>query len=485
MEQMPPTQHSSPSDLHPITVQSSGCTVSPINQTTRMEDCSQLLQEVESLVGSPPSRPVCHQHQHPATSLCQLEMGSNSNSNRCNDNPMGTTGQDLHLCSLESDSFHPDENTARTNISNNNNTTMAISNMVSNSQTTSSTTPNYTITISSSSSCGTGSKRPRQEPTLETNGLEYKLRHLNLAGANFDTINIILHPDRICTRQQQHTTQQHFIEWFNYLAYGRHVFNWATSTILAYRSAIIDLFNNKQSIINSCLYQLFIQSINEGTLRPSTDIDINLQPIFDHFNNLNNNTMTPTQLTHKVCWLFGVCGMMRPSDIDCIDLDQCHLTNDNPPSLLVMVVAPKEKRSGQQITHSVILKPHTDQHFCPISAYTSYRRRIAHQNCFRPHPALSHITINKFIQIMTLLPPSATSNNRRIKAHALGSSRAVQAGASVDDNIAHGSWSSAAIFNNFYRLSNETHTDFTTLVLGQPMVGDALDTQLVEPQLDE
>ncbi|KAH8549881.1 hypothetical protein BGW37DRAFT_408061, partial [Umbelopsis sp. PMI_123] len=53
----------------------------------------------------------------------------------------------------------------------------------------------------------------------------------------------------------------------------------------------------------------------------------------------------------------------------------------------------------------------------------------------------------------------------KIKARALGSTRAMLAGASVDDVVAHGHWSSQTIFNNFYRLSTESQQNFTELTL--------------------
>ncbi|KAI8136518.1 hypothetical protein BJV82DRAFT_489032, partial [Fennellomyces sp. T-0311] len=54
---------------------------------------------------------------------------------------------------------------------------------------------------------------------------------------------------------------------------------------------------------------------------------------------------------------------------------------------------------------------------------------------------------------------------RRPKARALGSTRAVEAGASINDVLTHGSWISSSVFDTFYRLSRATATDFTHLAL--------------------
>ncbi|KAI9466388.1 hypothetical protein BDB00DRAFT_777894, partial [Zychaea mexicana] len=53
----------------------------------------------------------------------------------------------------------------------------------------------------------------------------------------------------------------------------------------------------------------------------------------------------------------------------------------------------------------------------------------------------------------------------RPKARALGSTAAVQAGASLDDVLIHGSWLSSSVFDTFYRISRETATDFTQMAL--------------------
>ncbi|KAI7855311.1 hypothetical protein BDC45DRAFT_534564 [Circinella umbellata] len=176
--------------------------------------------------------------------------------------------------------------------------------------------------------------------------------------------------------------------------------------------------------------------------------------------------------------------MMGPCDIKRIDLNQEGSFTNAQPSLIIMVVAPEEKRLDQRITRSVTIKPHNDQHLCPVAASTTYNTlsvlplRLQVYWCQR---------VSKHIQeIMKLLPATPTYNHSNIKARALGSLRStVNAGASVENVAAHGSWSSGVIFNNFYCLSTETRTDFTTLVLGQPAAGDSLNIQSVEPQLYE
>ncbi|ORX47434.1 hypothetical protein DM01DRAFT_1292994 [Hesseltinella vesiculosa] len=54
---------------------------------------------------------------------------------------------------------------------------------------------------------------------------------------------------------------------------------------------------------------------------------------------------------------------------------------------------------------------------------------------------------------------------KKPKARALGSTRAAQTGVPVDDILSQGNWSSRGVFNDFYRLSSSSQTDFTTATL--------------------
>ncbi|KAH8555068.1 hypothetical protein BGW37DRAFT_403588, partial [Umbelopsis sp. PMI_123] len=51
------------------------------------------------------------------------------------------------------------------------------------------------------------------------------------------------------------------------------------------------------------------------------------------------------------------------------------------------------------------------------------------------------------------------------RARALGGTRAVMSGTSVDEAVEHGHWSSKVDIHHFYRLSAETRVGFTALTL--------------------
>ncbi|KAH8551299.1 hypothetical protein BGW37DRAFT_426601 [Umbelopsis sp. PMI_123] len=65
---------------------------------------------------------------------------------------------------------------------------------------------------------------------------------------------------------------------------------------------------------------------------------------------------------------------------------------------------------------------------------------------------------------MTLLSDSNPKGS--LRARSLDSTRVLLTGTRTDSIVFHGNWSSQIVFSNYCRVSTETHTDFTSLVLG-------------------
>lgn len=270
----------------------------------------------------------------------------------------------------------------------------------------------------------------------------------------------------------------------NFLAYGHTTLGWSFQTLANYRSSILDMFEDREAILSFWPLKTFFQAVQESTIRADRSRPVDIQPIIQHFHGLGPNySMALLDLTTKLCWLLGVCGFMRPSDIERINLDESVCTTFSD-KVILKVVAPKEKRLGQRIQKEIIIRQHDDPLLCPVAALQSYLSRHAHHPCRFPHPALPHVSIHYLLRdvrdchrpvyaqrisnhiksVMSLLP--TTRQSGRIRARALGSTRALLAGASVDDVVTHGNWSNQNIYNTFYRLSTETHSNFTSLVLG-------------------
>ena len=256
------------------------------------------------------------------------------------------------------------------------------------------------------------------------------------------------------------------------------------------------MFDNRQEIRESFAHKAFFQAMSDQTLRGYRERPVDISPIIEYFEKLGSNDSMPlAELTKKLCWLLGLCGFLRPSDIERIDLAQCDWTSFDD-RILLKVVAPKEKRLGQRITKSVTIQRHQEVHCCPVDAFRTYHRRMAYRPCSFPHPALPHVSLHYLLRdvrdchrpiyaqrisnhinsVMQLLPTAR--GGKRLKARALGATRAVLAGASVDDVVMHGGWASRAIFDSFYRLSTETSTNFSSLSLATT----ASEVQSLEPQ---
>ncbi|KAI9248021.1 hypothetical protein BDA99DRAFT_564985 [Phascolomyces articulosus] len=178
----------------------------------------------------------------------------------------------------------------------------------------------------------------------------------------------------------------------------------------------------------------------------------------------------------------AITGFLRPSNIERIDASRTAISNTH---LRLIIAKPKEKRRGQPIEKSVSIHVHTNHLLCPLRAYVTYQDRFCQEPCPRAYPVSNGPRTQVFCFIRHVHNHSQPVSSERIsnhikymidfiphpegvarpKARALGSTAAIEAGASLDDVLVHGSWFSSSVFDTFYRLSRETVTDFTSLAL--------------------
>ncbi|KAI9014432.1 hypothetical protein CLU79DRAFT_721829 [Phycomyces nitens] len=231
-------------------------------------------------------------------------------------------------------------------------------------------------------------------------------------------IHVILSPDCQRSCQQYSSPQNKYIAWatdhaidpftpnpahiVNFIAFGHSQYGWSPSTCHSYCSAILDLFGNDKFIVTDDIdFQDFFTALNNTTVRSFHHPIYDLQPVFAKFWAWGpNDTMTISQLTHKLCWLLAITGFLRPSDIERIDLDDTEFTSlSSPvPTLVLTVDCPKEKRSGQPIVRSVHICPHHDPVLCPVLVFQSYMHRMVSAPCHLPHPIRSNRSINYLIR---------------------------------------------------------------------------------------
>ncbi|KAI7847263.1 hypothetical protein BDC45DRAFT_452073 [Circinella umbellata] len=426
----------------------------------------------------------------------------------------------LCVSTMEPSPTYNKQNSTRENSSNNNHTTLTQCNMVSNSSATQHTEPNNSASLSNSRSTQPRSTSPSQESSLAYDRMAYKRQRLTALGVDEEAAHILLNPTHNQQRTKQYQPiQRRFITWaqqhqidpftpnpvhvVNFLAYGRVHLKWATSTCAAYRSAILDLYHDTSKFHNNQTYQEFFIALNEQTIRSFDKPNYDISPAIQHIINLgNNNNMRPIDLTRKLCFLLAITGFLRPSDIERIDDNQSTITGNR---LRLIIAVPKEKRRRQHIEKVITIKPHSNKLLCPVQTYTDYKIRFCQGVCRRSYPipngpckyvyrlvrAVHNHDIpigaerisNHIKHIIDLIPrPQGIA---RPKARALGSTAAVEAGASLEDFMVHGSWMSSSVFDTFYHLSRETATDFTSLALPSTSVVSTLDPQSTSVPAEE
>jgi hypothetical protein len=485
-----------PPELHSVPLQSSRCSIQEEDDATGVENCADLLQAAEQEMGSSLDRHVRQSIEPPSPQICVMGTGSGSVCNGCNVVQLEQSGSSLHLPTMEPSAPGDLQASTRTSSGNTDNPLVADSDLVPDAPPDSVPT-----TASNSSQDGPPSsrlprKRPARESSLVADRLEHKIRRLEESGADTSVTDLVMraNPKRYLRYAQ---VQAKFLGWcrdheadpseaasvLNFLAHGREHFNWSIQTLLNYRSSIADMFDDRSTILEFWPLRTFFQAVQDTTIRSHNSTPVDIAPIIRHLHQLGpNHSMSLPDLTAKLCWLLGVCGFMRPSDIERVDLDKSSLHLQD--KVVLTVVAPKEKRLGQRIHKDVTIRQHSDPLLCPVATLRSYLDRHAHRPCQFPHPVLPHVHINYLVRdirdyhrpvyaqrisnhiktIMSLLPNHPPRG--RLRARALGSTRALLAGASTDAVVNHGHWSSQSIFDNFYRLSTESTTNFTALVLG-------------------
>ncbi|ORZ04501.1 hypothetical protein BCR42DRAFT_385119 [Absidia repens] len=379
-------------------------------------------------------------------------------------------------------------------------TELALSTVVANPPANDPLSPSSPTTIST---IDTTSRRRRRSPSpeVEFDRMEHLNKRFRAAQLSHSAINTIQATQHSRTRNYQ-TYQRLFVAWcrqrtidpniphaptiISFLADTREAKNWAVSTTLNAKSAILDLYSiiEQQNIRSDSTYVIYIKALKDSKIPTRRTFDYDLTPVFDHIRSLgSNDTMSRLSLSRKTAWLLAMCGFLRPSDLHRMDLDLSEVNRSG--HLVLHIVAPKDKRKGSRRIKSVTIHPHRDPVFCPVQAFISYRQRLAVDPLRAPHPIAPATTINYFFRNTHQLGSQVTSTTisrymSDIMQHIgrapdapipdprhLGSTLAATAGLSVDDIVAHGGWASQDTFLLFYRQSSETHTDFTNSTLDQ------------------
>lgn len=270
------------------------------------------------------------------------------------------------------------------------------------------------------------------------------------------------------------------VELMNFLAYGYSRNQWSFNTVKVYKTAIFGLFNDTTVFTSYAPFEELMKALARKGVKRIRHAEVNLDPIFTFINGLkSNDRLHLLDLTQKMCWLLAVCGFLRPDDIACIDLKESRLVDTK---LELSILLPKELRQQQRIRKTVVILPHPNVMYCPVAAFQEYYRRVAHALVPVPHykdPEQLYIPLVRNLRNLKQAVTVDRINNHlkhylemiprppgapRLKARAIGATRALMKGVSVEDVMIQGNWSSPAIVDSFYRMSRQTANNFTTAV---------------------
>ncbi|KAG1040521.1 hypothetical protein G6F43_012273 [Rhizopus delemar] len=431
-------------------------------------------------------------------------MGSSSNIHQCIPNSLESMEKSVSMPTLEPSPSLSPTLTSIPDSSNHHNSQLAERNLVSSTiihDSTISTTGSSNHDLSQSSQ----RRSVSEEPTAAATRMEHKRQRLEVNGYDNNALDILLHPEAQPSTNRYDPIQHKFIRWcelhhfdafnpdpaqiINYLAYGHHTLQWKVGTCQNYKSAILDLYDpsTRECIQADYTLQKFFTNLRALTVRSFDKPNFDLAPVLDKLHAWGpNHQLATEQLTQKLCFLLAVTGFLRHADLHRINLTKTSVALGC--SLLKLLTdCPKEKRHDSPIERIVIINPHTDPLLCPVQVFQAYVTRVATTPCVHPHPTRPSRQINYLVRslndhsthvsvqtisrhvkhLLSLIVVTDNSGNPcpLSRARAIGSTNAVLQGATLDGILVHGSWASSCVFDNFYRLSRRTVSNFTTMAL--------------------
>jgi len=499
MELVHEDRDSDQNNLCSLIVQSGRRPIQKVSRTTRVVHRQKFLPQAKPGLGSTPRRSLRLTNQPPTATVHDLETNIRRHRLRRSAARLEKTRERLSMSTLEFNTSGPSESAAGKDSGNHNNSRLAICSMVPDGEDNVHRVANRDSTTSGPSSPWKRAGHISQESSLVTLRMENKRRKLMDKGWDSNTASIIVDNPALRRRQQKYSTvQQRYVTWvrqrgidpmipqpaqlLNWLASGISDHGWTSATAMAYKSAVINLYDDKTPFLDEDFIHFF-QAIRRREIIFGKEINFDIKPVIDFLCKLGPNKDLPLlRLTQKLCWLLGTCGFLRANDIMCINImDDKFLIKET--SITLPILIPKETRGGKRVCKYIPIQGHRDPLLCPVATLTEYLGRIEGHPIVVPHPKdhtimyrpllrdvrdldrpIGSERISKHIKEISshlVLPGSA----KIPKARAIGSTSAIANGASVNDVITQGHWSSASMLSNFYLLHNSTEKNLTAMIL--------------------
>ncbi|OMJ21624.1 hypothetical protein AYI70_g3363 [Smittium culicis] len=496
MVSLPGDQYSTTSHIYTINDEPCRCPVTP-DSPDRMVNLVTNICSTRRCLWSTRCRSVCFSGERQGIKLLQLVSRHCSNRNQLPSTQLGSLEEPILIPALEYNSKCNPEGTKRTTDYNSGHTSMEISNLVSRSP----EAIDCTAAPSSSNDDNSRSKKRKvpayEEQEMVINGMEDQRSFLKSQGLEDTAINLIVSNERSAKRRSRyHSTQQRFLDWHisrnqsepisahhivNYLAQEFTTKKLSVNTIKAYKSAIMSLIKNPQTIEDSTVFKSFFKALNESSVKSFVKPVIDITPVISKLSEWGDTEkLNISQLTSKTTWLLALCGFLRASDIHRIDDSRTSIING---TLRLVIIAPKEKRNGRPIERPCEIKSHSDPILCPVLSYKIYKTKVSSILCPRPHAnggnlivnilfrhtvdhskPLSVDSITRYIRMLSDLIPRPP-NTPCPKARAIGATLAAAAGVPPDVIVSQAFWSNYTMFDSYYRLSRSTQSNLTEAVL--------------------
>ena len=457
----------------------------------RMDNKRRCFQQDPDGMGTSHDGPFCDSSLHKTKRLRELSEGR-----RRDQNPLETLQQSVCLPPMAPGSKDYPEMYTRTKKDDDNIAVVGGSNMVPGSEDDTSRTTRIELHRRDT---GDGDRdTPTKKHEMVAMRMSRKRQSLEKIGLTDAAINVILHPDaqaarnrsyssiqgrfeKWCNARQIHTNRATATEVINFLAEGVQSAKWTTGTVYNYKSAILEMIEERELVANDKSLTEFLDSTARLSINSLDRHVPDLSPIVNYFlSQPNNLELALIDHTRKLCWLLAITGFLRPADLERIDTDKSSITNGE---LKLIIIAPKERRKNSPIEKVVIINSHPNKSICPVQCYEDYKGRFARTDGTRQHPTRQSIwyrglirsvkNIDKFITaerisnhikfIMKMI--SANNDVSAMSARSVGADAAAQAGVDWEDIITQGMWSSVRIFDEHYRRSRRSRTNITTAIL--------------------
>ncbi|KAI7846734.1 hypothetical protein BDC45DRAFT_453027 [Circinella umbellata] len=235
--------------------------------------------------------------------------------------------------------------------------------------------------------------------------------------------------------------------------------NYSLNTLKLFKTAILKFQHHPAQFHNDVdIVSLFKKFAIDSPPVPLGKPPIDLSPTFKYIIDIQPQAKVQLKFAnHHAVFLLGIIGLLRPSDLHRIKLQQCFINSSR--CLTLVIFHPKERCGGRPIIKRINIHPYqTQQSFCPVYAFKILRDHSQAKH-HRP-PDILFVDCNKpqiSVQLQTIfkwlinLVRHSTDIRPMPSVRSLGIDLAIKNGIPLDDVVTLGNWSSAALVENHYR----------------------------------